>query len=148
MYILHLIMALPKITFLPMQKSSHRTHAAGVGRRQEHSLLWTANPSHLGFAWFVETKTFWDQIISRELDFWLEPASVIYLTCKSYSVLEEFLGRFVVVTHIIGRWRETEVVGSECDITLFLLAACMSAHIETWTDELRTPFTADYMPTF
>ena len=65
-------------------------------------------------------------MISRELDFGLEPASVIYLTCKSYSVLQEFLGRFMVVTHIIGRRRETEVVGSECDITLFLLAAYIS----------------------
>ena len=49
-FLLHLIMAFPKITFLPIQKGSHRTHAAGVARRQEHSLRWTANPSHLGLA--------------------------------------------------------------------------------------------------
>ena len=36
----------------------------------------------------------------------------------------------MVVTHIIGRRRETEVVGSEGDITLFLLAAYISTHIE------------------
>ena len=45
-----LIMAFPKITFLPIQEGSHRTHAAGVARRQEHSLRWTANPSFLGLA--------------------------------------------------------------------------------------------------
>ena len=36
--------------FLPIQKGSHRTHAAGVARRQEHSLRWTANPSYLGLS--------------------------------------------------------------------------------------------------
>ena len=41
---------LPKITFLPMQKSSCRTFKAGVDSRQRHSLLWTANPSHLVLA--------------------------------------------------------------------------------------------------
>ena len=49
MYILHL-MTLPKITFLPIQKGSHRTFAAGVDSRQGHLLLWTANPSNLGLA--------------------------------------------------------------------------------------------------
>ena len=49
-YILHLIMAFPKITFLTIQKGSHRTFAEGVARRQEHSLHWTANPSYLGLA--------------------------------------------------------------------------------------------------
>ena len=50
MYIQHLIMTLPKITFWPIQKGSHRTFAAGVDSRQGHSLLWTANSSSLGLA--------------------------------------------------------------------------------------------------
>ena len=42
---------------LPIQKGSHRTFAAGVDSRQGHLLLLTANPSHLGIAELVETKT-------------------------------------------------------------------------------------------